>query len=56
MALLRSEYSVARREKHLRACAIMAGQARRISTDELPDANLSAALDDRSWQTQLGLL
>lgn len=43
--LLKSEYSDQRHEKLLRHCAIMAGQARRISDDKLPDIELSATLD-----------
>ena len=53
MALLRSEYSVSRREKHLRACSIMAGQARRIPQEELPNIELSAALKSRHAAEEL---
>jgi hypothetical protein len=53
MALLRSTYSDDRREKHLRACAIMAGQSQQYSQDELPDTELSAALDTRDVAEQL---
>jgi integrase len=53
MALLRSDYSVSRREKHLRACTIMAGQAQRDSQDDLPDTELSAALDSRDAAEEL---
>lgn len=44
--LLQSEYSDQRHEKLLRHCTIMAGQSNIIPDDELPDVELSAALED----------
>jgi integrase len=43
--LLKSEYSDQRHEKLLRHCAIMAGQSQQIDQSELPDVELSAALE-----------
>lgn len=51
--LLNSEYSDQRHEKLLRHCAIMAGQARRIADEDLPDTELSAALDSKEGANAL---